>query len=242
MNKEKYLARIKKLLNKARNNSSPEEASVALKMAQALMREHSLTETDVLLTDIIEFSSKGAPSDAQQPPEYMMMLTGVINRAFGVKCYFTWRYTHLRGVPVRCVMFYGPAERPQIAAYAFDVLSRQLTRARREYIATQQKRLKAATRTARADLFCKGWVLGVYQAVTHFAVTEPEQTLMAAYRQKIVDNREMKDLSARKARDVRGGDDAAQAGFLAGQQVTLNHGVTGTATCPPAALTEGTSC
>ncbi|SPW34038.1 Protein of uncharacterised function (DUF2786) [Edwardsiella tarda] len=35
MNKEKYLQKIKKLLNKARNNSSEHEAAAALRMAQS---------------------------------------------------------------------------------------------------------------------------------------------------------------------------------------------------------------
>ena len=46
-NKEKYLQRIKKLLAMARNNSSAEEAALALSRAQKLMAEHKLNESDV---------------------------------------------------------------------------------------------------------------------------------------------------------------------------------------------------
>ena len=45
-NKEKYIQRIKKLLAMARNNSSVEEAALALRRAQRLMETHKLTEAD----------------------------------------------------------------------------------------------------------------------------------------------------------------------------------------------------
>ncbi|MFH2945325.1 DUF2786 domain-containing protein, partial [Enterobacter roggenkampii] len=45
-NKEKYIQRIKKLLAMARNNSSAEEAALALRRAQRLMETHKLTEAD----------------------------------------------------------------------------------------------------------------------------------------------------------------------------------------------------
>ncbi|MDU2882645.1 MAG: DUF2786 domain-containing protein, partial [Enterobacter sp.] len=50
-NKEKYILRIKKLLAMARNNSSAEEAALALSRAQRLMETHKLTEADTDLMD-----------------------------------------------------------------------------------------------------------------------------------------------------------------------------------------------
>ncbi len=46
MNKEKYLAKIKKLLNLAKRSANPNEAANALRQAQNLMREHRLSTTD----------------------------------------------------------------------------------------------------------------------------------------------------------------------------------------------------
>ncbi|EPB3939289.1 DUF2786 domain-containing protein, partial [Yersinia enterocolitica] len=43
MNKEKYLAKIKKLLNLAKHSTNPNEAANAMSQAQNLMREHGLT-------------------------------------------------------------------------------------------------------------------------------------------------------------------------------------------------------
>ncbi|MGX4971531.1 DUF2786 domain-containing protein [Enterobacter kobei] len=60
-NKEKYIQRIKKLLAMARNNSSAEEAALALRRAQRLMETHKLTEADADLMDINEASTQKAP-------------------------------------------------------------------------------------------------------------------------------------------------------------------------------------
>ncbi|GAB1440536.1 hypothetical protein MASR2M36_33210 [Providencia sp.] len=129
-NKERYLQKIKKLLNKARNNSSAEEAATALRMAQKLMQEHNLSESDVALSDVTEYEAHRTPSNAAKPPQYMLSLIGVISKAFGVRHYLSWHgITKVR----RSVVFYGIEERPQIACYAFEVLSRQLSKGRTEY-------------------------------------------------------------------------------------------------------------
>jgi len=50
-------------------------------------------------------------------------------------------------------VFYGPDKRPQIAAYAFDVFTRQMMAARKEFSAVQCKSIKRATKTGRVDAF-----------------------------------------------------------------------------------------
>jgi hypothetical protein len=178
---EKYLAKIKKLLNLARRSSNPHEAATALNQAQALMRKHKLSQNDIDLMDITSKASKGAPSHAQSIPRYMTFLGQLICRAMGVNCYYSFRRNYMNGQKQNTVIFYGPDERPEIAAYAFDVLSRQMVKARRTFIASLRKNIKPATKTARADQFCEGWTEGAYQAIEPFIVTETEETLMANF-------------------------------------------------------------
>ena len=227
MNKEKYLAKIKKLLNLAAKNSNPHEAALALEQAKKLMRQHQLTESDIKLMAISEASSKGAPSHAETIPKYMAALISVINIAFGVSSYLSPTrqppHYHYKNI----VKFYGPAERPQVAAYAFDVMSRQLTSARKTFSAGQRKSLKRSTKIARADMFCEAWVKGAYQVIQRFAVTDDEQVLMETYFQKIGGG-EFDKSESREAKKVRGSDDAAIAGYLSGRNAKLNHGVDGT--------------
>ena len=232
MNKEKYLAKIKKLLNLAKRSSNPSESSNAMSQAQNLMRKYNVSLTDVDLMEINEARSKGAPSDAQKVPVYMAHLAAVIGFAFGVKFYVTYRYTERVGIPKRVVVFYGPNERPQIAAYAFDVLSRQLVRARSEYIGAMRKGIKAATKTARADTFCESWVSGAYQVIDNFVITEPEQTLMEAYQTRMKENGGLSDGVTRSAKACRGQSEAEYAGYLAGRNARLNQAVSGDSVQP----------
>lgn len=75
------------------------------------------------------------------------MLIGIIRRAFGVQSYLSWQ------ISKHTVVFYGPDKRPQIAAYAFDVFTRQMMAARKEFSAVQCKSIKRATKTGRVDAF-----------------------------------------------------------------------------------------
>ncbi len=61
MNKERYLQKIKKLLNLGRRSTNPNEAGIAIQQAQKLMAAHNISVGDVDLLEISEFNSKAAP-------------------------------------------------------------------------------------------------------------------------------------------------------------------------------------
>ncbi|CNK23122.1 Protein of uncharacterised function (DUF2786) [Yersinia frederiksenii] len=227
MNKEKYLAKIKKLLNLSKHSTNSNEAANAMSQAQNLMREHGLTSVDIDLMEINEAGSKGAPSHAQAVPKYMGLLADIICRAFGVKCYMTFKRNYYTTAQ-RQVIFYGPNERPQIAAYAFDVLSRQMMKARREYTASMRKSIKVSTKIARGDTFCEGWVIGAYQVIKDFTVTDTEATLITAYHRKLQKDIGLQSGDMREAKKCRGADDAAETGYRAGKDASLHHAVNGT--------------
>ncbi|EKN6162487.1 DUF2786 domain-containing protein [Yersinia enterocolitica] len=231
MNKEKYLAKIKKLLNLAKRSTNPNEAANAMSQAQNLMREHGLTAVDIDLMEINEAGSKGAPSHAQAVPKYMGMLADIICRAFGVKSYITFKRNYYAAAQ-RQVIFYGPNERPQIAAYAFDVLSRQMMKARREYTASMRKSIKTSTKIARGDTFCEGWVIGAYQVIEDFTISDTEATLITAYHRKLQNDIGLQSGDMREAKKCRGSDDATVAGYLAGKDASLHHAVDGTDSQP----------
>ncbi|MGV3827144.1 DUF2786 domain-containing protein [Citrobacter portucalensis] len=225
-NKEKHLQRIKKFLAMARNNSSPEEAALAMSRAQRLMETHRLSESDAEFTDISEASTQKVPTHAEKMPEYMAFLAEMIARVFGVR-FYTSHGRYNWGEPAkRTITYYGPDERPQVAAYSFEVLGKQLVKARREYIATLRKNIKPATKVARADTFCSAWVNGAYAVVSDFIVTEAETTLMEAWRERKFSSG-MKTLEARKPGKARGTDDAAYQGYKAGRNAQLHHAVNG---------------
>lgn len=225
-NKEKYLQRIKKLLAMARNNSSAEEAALAMSRAQKLMSEHKLNEHDIDVMNINEAATQKAPSHAEKMPEYMAFLAEMVARVFGVKFYTSHGSDHWNKPAKRTIHYYGPDERPQIAAYSFEVLGKQLAKARREYIATMRKNIKPATKIARADTFCSAWVNGAYAVVSDFVVTGAETTLIEAYRERKL-SKGMKTLEPRKPGKARGTGDAEIQGYSHGRNAQLHHAVSG---------------
>lgn len=217
---KKLLAKIKKLLALASKNNNANEAGLALERAKKLMEEHNINQQDVALMAISEETTENKLSKASKIPDYVVTLFGVVAQVFGVK-------GHYRTGDFATVTFYGPAERPQIASYVFEVLGRQLKRARREFLATQSKRLKSSTKTNRADAFCEAWVAGVYQVVTNFVVNEQEKELMAAYQTKLEQKHKFSAGKGRAAKSCNGHEEAREQGYRAGKKVKLHHGVDG---------------
>lgn len=217
---EKYMDKIQKLLYLAKRSTNEHEAANAINQAQNLMRKFGLSELDIDLKSIKEFQSEHCPSDATKLPDYVVSLANMICYAFGVRCYFTWTRNHRRSVA-----FYGPTERPQIAAYGFDVLSVQLVKARNEFIASQNKRIKRSTKTNRADQFCAGWVNGAWNAISKFAVEPEEQKVMLLYYKQISEG--FSQLESREAKSCRGDNDAYRAGYHSGKDARLHQAVGG---------------
>ncbi|MWP46254.1 DUF2786 domain-containing protein [Gilliamella sp. Pas-s27] len=207
-NNEKYIEKIKKLLALAKS-TNPNEAAIAMNQAIKLMVKHNISNKDVELSEIEE-------------QRYFSILVSIITSAFGVRAYFTWENNK------RKVSFYGLRERPQLAAYTFDVLSVQLVKARKEFLSQQNGNCKKITKINRADAFCVGWVNGVYQLIEDFAMTDEELNLLAEYRKT-------KDLSPAKVRDAKkcnGSDSSQFIGYLQGKTAQLNHGVSSSGYSP----------
>lgn len=228
--RKKYLAKIQKLMRLANNTSSPEEAANAMSKAQAFMREHGLSETDVTLSEINTSDSKTAPSDAKKMPRYMNYLASTIEKAFGVSCIFTWRHTTSWQLK-RVVSFYGHDGRDVAAAYVFDVLTRQLKAARKNFIDEHCRRYKRANRTAMADQFSEGWAGGAYHAVKEMVLSEEQQNQMQAYKEHLQSGG-MKAATTRKAKDSDAGKSAAYMGYVEGSKTKVYHGVNGESNGP----------
>lgn len=69
----------------------------------------------------------------------MALLAHMIALAFGCKFYTTHGHERWDAPAKRTITYYGPDERPQVAAYSFEVLGKQLAKARREYTSTLRK-------------------------------------------------------------------------------------------------------
>lgn len=221
MSDKRILAKIKKLMAMV-ERGNPHESANALKKVQALMAEHQLSSEDVALSGI-DTAKVSAANHSERQPKWNGMLISVVKGAFGVEAVITASY--VMGRTAVQVLFIGPADRVEIAGYVYTVLARQLKAARSQFIGTLSKRMKASTKTARADLFCEGWCNGVWHKVTALVPTEQENELVAQYMEKHYPNLETSQSRAAKA--TKRDQSASLLGWIAAKEVELNAGVGG---------------
>ncbi len=215
----KRIERVRKLLAVARDPGATEhEAATALEMARKLMEDYGVSDQECRARDACE-NETARGTRANQPPQWEWHLAGLIAGAFACDPIFhtsgNWSYI-------------GIDPLPEVASYAFDVLHRQLARARRAYIADALKRVTVrANKTRRADLFCEGWVSGVAQKVRRMARRAGDDEAVSAYTALTYPS--LVDLAARDRNANRALRDYERhdwrSGHRNGQTAELNSGV-----------------
>lgn len=216
MDKQAVLEKIKKCL--ALNKSANEhEAAQAMKQAQVLMKKYEVDAVDVVLSEV---SEKGCDRQmAFKLASWQWKVAKMVADIFGCESY-------KRG---KTMMFYGLGNRAEIAAYTFDVVYRQISVARREFLKTCQAR-KPANRTYLADQFCEGWLAGAWNKVKKFEMSDEEKTVMDGYTEK-----EHKGMPIAATRDAKSSKlegtsvalEALMLGNEAGKKVQLHHAMNG---------------
>ena len=219
MNNDDILRKIKACLARA-NSDNPHEAEISLNQAKRLMEMHGFSQNDVEMSDVKTAYAKG--NGNLKPPIYEANLVMAIMDAFHCKAYN--RYS--TGVGGK-IQFVGLHPNEELASYYFNVLFRQLQKARKQYIQDNLSRCQNKTKTRRADLFCEAWVEVIIQLIrkTFTAPNNDKKDLVRLFCQEYFANSEpakTKDSHKNiKQQDI----DAIKAGASAASQVQLNHGV-----------------
>ncbi len=212
----KMLARLRKLFALAQS-SNPNEAALALNRAQALMEEMGLDDPSLVI-EIDEQTAAFILSKAKRLPRYEALLRQMICDAMGVEAVRDY---------AGAIRFYGSNDRTQVAVYAYTVLARQLARERRKFLAKQSARIKLKTRRGLADSFAEHWVWEATRLLKKMEIPDRERALVKAWEERMYPNMVASKVSA--PGKVRGADEAALAGAMAGRRARLDHGVSGTA-------------
>lgn len=195
------------------------------------MREHGLSESEVVFSEISTSESKSSPSDAEKLPRYMIFLTQTIEKAFAVKGLVSWRVTSGYRYK-RVVKFYGLDNRDVAAAYIFDVLTRQIKQARKKFINDHcESWLPPKHKAALADQFCEGWASGAYHAVKELVIDEKQEVKMSAYAEKLRDEG-IENVKARNSKNADKPSHAKYLGYQEGVLAKVFHGVDGSSNAP----------
>ena len=211
------IQKIKKLLALSRS-SNEHEAALALQKAQELMSAHAITSAAILMAEVGE--SKAGASVNSAPSRWEMSLSNLVSEAFGCERFFNQKWRQKGHWS-----FIGITPAPEIAAYAFQTLFRQVSKQRRDYI-KGLKRIKPETKTRRGNLFAEGWVSAVRDKVASFAGQDQTGAVKTYLAKHYPDLRsfDAKD----KDRKIHIHDNnAIHAGRAAGKHAQLNHGVGG---------------
>lgn len=235
---ERIIRKIKRCLALSKS-SNENEAAIAMRQAQALMREHRLSEADVQMSDVGEVES--SHSRPTRRPLWDQHLSSMVAKVFGCK---SLRYQHWCEVKQRRVeraTFVGVTPTQHIALYAYESLLIKVTIARKEYAASVRSgRCRSAYSAETAgDHFAVAWVGEVYnklQALVPRGKSDPLMDQSRSSRDLIaVEVRDQalvadylagkKVGKARKRAEVELDLDAQIAGMLAGRKAELHAGL-----------------
>lgn len=215
------MRRIKKCLALSASDNE-HEAALALRHAQKLMREHGIKMEEAQQPEVAVVDLSEGKRARCQMLEHELYLHSMVGEFFGCEVFLRDRW------PV----FVGQAPGPQIAEYAVGTLLRQLRSARKDALADIKaaagpgRRLKQSSTREFNHAFGSAWVYAVSQKVQDFAqgVSPAESEL---YTRAFFGDKPVVTHTPRK-RNLRGDSlatYAAHAGFGAGSQAELNHGV-----------------
>lgn len=233
MDRETALAKIRKCLALSKS-AEPHEAGAALRQAQKLMAQFGIDGQDL---DLAQMSHQAQAARAGALSAWQAQLAHLVGDAFGCGHLWARGQKYLPDFSVRRtreIIFYGPSGATELACYTWDVLLRQCTRARTNHIKAQPAACKAATLTARGDLFALGWVAGVRQLVERISSGEADaakrQALLETYQQRNWPQTVAVTPTRRHVgRNVR---NDWQHGAAAGANADLRRGVGGVAARP----------
>ena len=127
-NLERVIRKIKHCMALAQS-ANENEAATALWQAQALMREHRLTDMDVKLSNVGEVES--ALFRAKRRPAWDQQLSIAVAEAFSCTTLRRRRWSGSEDKIIECATFVGISPAQNIALYAYEALTQSsLKRAR----------------------------------------------------------------------------------------------------------------
>lgn len=172
--RKRALERIRKCLALT-SSSNPHEAEAAMRQARKLMDKFNLEASDIEASRVEEFWLNIGKSKSI-PEQWQRMLGVTISEAFGCAVFFS--YGTVAG---RHFVFVGERGQPELCAYAYEVLLRQLKESRRKYLADLSDSSRGIRRK-KSMLYTEGWIRAIYKQVQQFSgVSEESERAIQAY-------------------------------------------------------------
>jgi hypothetical protein len=222
------IEKVKKLLALGRSNE-PHESALALQRARSLMDKHGITSTDLEVADIQP--RNGAAGRYKTPPEYITELADVCADLFECGVYYMTEsqpsnFYRPKNVYQTRPVFIGAEPQNEICGYTYDVLVRQLIRARRSF---RSKEWHPSLITRDRDSYARGWVEAIRSKVADMVPPKPKPTiadetgLVALTAVEAYIKREVKGSFDARSCDLN--RDALHTGYVDGLNVDVRKGM-----------------
>lgn len=215
---DRILRKIERCLALSRS-ANVHEAGTALRQAQRLMDEYGVSDIDIAASTITRVAAKS--SSGLNPPRWLDRLATLVSDAFGTAAVYEPSPTP-NGWQGQFA-FLGDNSQATVAAYAFEVLQRQLLNDRRLFMAGMNKRAKRTTKVRRADAYAMAWVSGAYEHIV--PIKNSEEAVAAIERFQTRFYNELESMNAIDRGQKRDDQKAMARGYEAGRQARFHQGV-----------------
>lgn len=217
--KRKALKKIAKCLELS-NSSNINEAAQAIKMAQSLMKKYGLDQDDIDFIKMGQTTSKTLlPTNISNP---ILKIIRGINTRFGVECVLT----NHKGL--KKAEFIGDAERSIFAAFAFDIVYREMN----EHVG-QFRNSFQGTKTNQSEIlkrthsFTFGWLEGALEKLPHIAPEDLSDKKMKDYIDRQFENIDRETFKQQLKQAMQNITDDYEKGMKKGKQIRINRPVSG---------------
>lgn len=216
--RDKALKKIAKCLELG-NSNNVNEAAQAIKMAHSLMMKYGLDSDDV------EFIKMGKTTAETYLPSVVsnniLRIIRGINRSFGVECVLTNHKT------LKKADFIGDASRAIFAAFAFDVIYREMNHNVGQFrIKLSEGGIVKKERTKRVNSYASGWIEGAINNLPLLNSTDSRDKLSSFIDKEFEGiDREMFKIQMSEA--IKGLTKDYDTGMKKGQKTSINRPVEG---------------
>lgn len=202
------------------NSANVNEAAQAIRMAHRLMLKYGLDKDDVEFIKMGKTKSKTLlPSNVN--PQILKIIRG-INRRFGVECVLT-NYKGLKEAE-----FIGVAERAIFAAFAFDIVYREMNQQtgqfRNSFAGTGAS---SGEVTRRVSSFLAGWLEGALEKLPVLSSNDDHEQRLSNYIDKEFENIDRETFKQQLQEAMKGITDDYEKGMKKGRSISVNRPVDG---------------
>ncbi|MCA2016716.1 DUF2786 domain-containing protein [Vibrio tritonius] len=219
MDKQKALKKIAKCLELG-NSANVNEAANAIKMAHRLMMKYGLDKDD------IEFIKMGKTQSTHLLPanigSNILRIIRGINTKFGVEAVL------LNHKGLKRVEFIGEADRAIFAAFAFDIIYREMNEQTGQFRNSFAGSGTSSTEvTRRVNSFLSGWIEGALEKLPEIAPDEDSANKINSYIDKEFENIDRETFKQQMREAIKNLTEDYEVGLKKGRRVSVSRPIDG---------------